>query len=36
MDWLSDYREYKVLVESDDFHYYQEVSLKFQEMFSFF
>lgn len=34
--WLSDYREYKVLVESDDFHYYQEVSLKFQEMFSFF
>ena len=25
-----------MLVESDDFHYYQEVSLKFQEMFSFF
>lgn len=35
-NWLSDYREYKVLIEADDFHYYREMSSKFQEMFSFF
>lgn len=35
-NWLSDYREYKVLIEVPDFEYYQEASRKFQEMFSIF
>lgn len=34
--WLSDYREYKVLVEVDDFHIYEQASLEFQDSFSFF
>lgn len=34
--WLSNYREYKVLIEPDDFHIYKQASLEFQDMFSLF
>jgi len=34
--WLSSYREYKVLIEVDDFHVYQQASQEFQEMFAIF
>lgn len=34
--WLSSYREYKVIVQVDDFHIYQQASQEFQEMFAIF
>ena len=34
--WLSDYIEYKVVIEPDDFHVYQEATRLFQEAFSIF
>lgn len=34
--WLSNYREYKVLLEVNDYEYYLEASNKFNEMFSIF
>lgn len=34
--WLSEYREYKVLIETDDYHVYQQASLEFQDSFSIF
>lgn len=34
--WLSSYREYKVIVQVDDFHIYQQASQEFQDMFAIF
>ena len=34
--WLSSYREYKVVVQVDDFHIYQQASQEFQDMFAIF
>lgn len=34
--WLSSYREYKVLIEVDDYHVYQQASMDFQDAFSVF
>lgn len=35
-NWLSDYREYKVLIDPEDIEVYREVDRKFHEYFSFF
>lgn len=35
-NWLSSYREYKVLIEVDDYHIYQQASIDFQDAFSVF
>lgn len=34
--WLADYREYKVLVEVEDIHLYEQASYEFQDTFSVF
>lgn len=35
-NWLSPYREYKILIEAPDIHIYQEYDRKFKEAFAFF